>query len=170
MNANPDFSPFVLCPAGRRAPAPRSLGSTEGVGDRLRTAAFAERQAVLAFSWAITTFTDAPRGLHEAWRRQIPEEQQHYDLIVNRMSELGFDLKARPVSRGMWDNLSRCATSREFCLMITTAEERGRLAGLRLAEFLQSRDPETAAIFQKISRDEEAHVALALTFFGDPPA
>ena len=165
-----DFSPFILCPAGSRPPKPRQLGTPEGLGDRMRTAAFAERQAVAAFTWAAATFADVPDQLRRDWRRQVPEEQKHHDLIVARMAELGFGLADRPVSRGLWESLTACATGAEFCLKIARAEERGRRAAVQLVAFLADDDPLTATIFQEIADDEVAHVALAATYFGWSPA
>jgi len=164
-----DFTPFQLCPTGTRPPAPRKQGTPEGLGDRMRTAAFAEFQAIAAFTWAADKFTDAPDGLRQQWLRLIPEEQKHYDLIVARMTELGFGLADRPVSRGLWDSLAECTTAKEFCLRIVSAEERGRQAGLRLIQFLNGHDPATVAVFQEIVDDEVAHVALADTYFGWKP-
>jgi len=68
-----------------------------------------------------------------------------------------------------WDALQTCQSAEEFAITIATAEERGRLAGLRLVKFLGKSDPITAALFQKIADDEVAHVALATTFFGWRP-
>ncbi len=164
-----EFSPFKITPEGTRPPKPRKLGTAAGLGDRMRTAAFAELQAITAFDWAATTYADAPPALRRAWRDQIPEEQLHYDLIVGRMAELGFDLAERPVSRGLWDSLSVCTTAEEFCIKIAGAEERGRQAALRLIDFLAATDPNTAAIFRRIAADEVAHVALAETHFGWKP-
>jgi len=114
-------------------------------------------------------FTDAPDDLRRQWREQVPEEQEHSDLIIARMAELGFYPGDRPVSLGLWDALQTCQSAEEFAITIATAEERGRLAGLRLVKFLGKSDPITAALFQKIADDEVAHVALATTFFGWRP-
>ena len=54
-----DWSPFVVCAPEEYAPPTRGIGSAEGIADRLRTAAFAERQAFAAFTWAADTVTDA---------------------------------------------------------------------------------------------------------------
>ena len=51
-----DFYPFITCPAGERPAKPRSLNTREGLGDRMRTAAFAEFQAIAAFRWAAEHF------------------------------------------------------------------------------------------------------------------
>ena len=164
-----DFAPFILCAPGRRPPAPRKLGTAEGLGDRMRTAAFAEKQAVAAFIWAAEKFTDAPAQLRQDWLNQVPEEEKHYGMIVARMAELGFGLTDREVSRGLWDSLATSQTAAEFCVKIARAEERGRQAGVQLVAYLKSKDPVTAAIFQEIAEDEVAHVALAHTYFGWTP-
>lgn len=164
-----DFSPFEICPPGTRAPKPRPLDTLAGLGDRMRTAAFAEFQAVAAFRWAAGHFGDAPASLRAAWSSQVAEEARHYGMIRRRMEELGFGLTDRPVSTALWDSLQRCATAAEFCIRIAGAEERGRLAGERVSAHLAASDPETAAIFGEIAADEVAHVALADTYFGWKP-
>jgi uncharacterized ferritin-like protein (DUF455 family) len=135
----------------------------------MRTAAFAEKQAVAAFAWAAANLADAPAGLRRGWLAQVPQEQHHYDLIVTRMAELGIALDKRPVSLGLWDSLATCTAAREFCLRIASAEERGRRAGLRLVAMLGETDPLTCTIFQRIAADEVAHVALAATYYGWTP-
>lgn len=140
-----------------------------GLADRMRTAAFAEKQAIHAFGWASEKFHDVPDALRESWLALIPEEEKHYRLIVERMAELGFELDERPVSLGLWHSLEECTTGREFCLRIAAAEERGRRAGVLLSRHLAKSDPATAAVFQEIVDDEVAHVALAETYFGWKP-
>ena len=164
-----DWTPFKLCAPGQRPPRPRDLGLPEGLGDRLRTAAFAEMQAVHAFTWAVSRFDDVPEGLLDDWRRQIPQEEQHLALILQRMTELGLEPGARPVAPLIWESVRECATGKQFCLYIASAEERGRQAGMRLCQALQDTDPETVAIFQSIVDDERAHVALAATYYGWRP-
>ena len=164
-----DTGPFHVCAPDERAPRPRGMATPEGLGDRMRTAAFAELQAIHAFGWAAGRFDDAPPGLREAWRAQIADERLHYSLIVERMGELGFDPGARPVSTALWGSLEVCDDARAFCIAIAAAEERGRLAGERLAAYLADRDPATAAVFRRIVDDETAHVALADTFYGWTP-
>ena len=164
-----NWKPFVLCAPGQRPPRPRDIGLTEGLGDRLRTAAFAELQAVRAFTWAVSHFDDLPEGLGEDWRRQIPQEQQHYTLILERMAQLGIEVGAVPVAPLIWASVQECETGKQFCLYMASAEERGRQAGIRLCRALQDTDPDTVEIFQSIVADEEAHVALAATYFGWRP-
>ena len=164
-----DFSPFIITPAGERAPKPRPITTAEGLGDRMRTAAFAEFQAIVAFRWAADHFQDVPQGLKEAWIVQIADETRHYHLICKRMEDLGFTLAGRAVSIGLWESLQECTNGMDFCIRIAGSEERGRRAGVQLVEYLGESDPETAAIFQEIVDDEVAHVALAETYFDWTP-
>ncbi len=161
-----DFSPFNLCEPGSLPPKPRRIVSLEGLGDRMRTAAFAEWQAIHAFGWAAERFDDVPQPLRDAWTAQIADERKHYALICKRMSELGLTLKERPVSPRLWESLEPCTSGKEFCLKIANAEERGRQAALKLVELLASRDPDTAAGYSATAADEVAQVALAKTYFG----
>jgi uncharacterized ferritin-like protein (DUF455 family) len=164
-----DPGPFALCPPDERAPGPRHLESPHGLGDRLRTAAFAEWQAITAFAWAADRVTDAPDALREDWRRQVDDEVRHYDLIIGRMTALAIDPAARPVSDRLWRSLSRCTSGRDFCLRIAAAEERGRQAALKLIDYLGDRDPETSEVFRRIAADEVEHVALAVTYYDVTP-
>jgi uncharacterized ferritin-like protein (DUF455 family) len=149
-----DWSPFRLCPASERPPSPRSINTPQGVGDRLRTAAFAELQAREAFLWAAEKF-----GVEE-WRGLSAEEGKHLGWLLARMSQLAVDPAERPVSDGLWRSLTACASLRDFAGYMLTAEERGRDAEVSFSRSLAASDPVTAAIFRKIAEEEEEHLAL----------
>lgn len=157
----PDWSPFRVLPPGARPRSPRSIGSVEGVGDRLRTAAFAELQATTAFSWAAEAWTEAPEPLRAAWRRLAVEETKHLGWLLARMEELGVEVGEREVSDQLWVSLSSCSSPRSFTELMAGAEVRGQAAGERFAERLLEVDPKSAAIFGQIAREEAGHVALA---------
>jgi uncharacterized ferritin-like protein (DUF455 family) len=165
-----DPGPFVLCPESTRPPKARRLETPQGLGDRLRTAAFAEWQAVAGFRWAADHFNDVPEPLRADWKGQVADEVRHYNLIRGRMAELGVGLDDRPVSDALWQSLRECETGRQFCLRVTSAEERGRQAALKISTFLADSDPVTAAIFKEIAADEVVHVSLARTYFDWSPA
>ena len=164
-----EFSPFIVCEPGQHALRPRPIHTPEGLGDRMRTAAFAELQAIAAFRWAVEKFQDVPQALRDDWASQIPDETRHYEMICRRMDELGFSLTDRSVSISLWESLEECTSGEEFCIRIASAEERGRRAGVRLSQYLGKTDPETAALFREIAADEVAHVALASTYFDWTP-
>lgn len=164
-----DWSPFVTTPKGRRPPAPRALETPEGVGDRLRAAAFAEIQAREAFLWASEHFETAPPALKTAWRALAKEEDKHLHWLLTRLQELGFEVQERPVSDYLWDSFMNCTSAEKFALYMASAEERGRKAGERFYENLKNTDPQTAEIFRKIAEEELAHIRLAERFFPQAP-
>lgn len=163
----PDWAPFVLSEGGARGDPPRSIDTAEGIGDRLRTAAFAELQAREAFHWAAGAFADTPEELRRSWSALSVAEDRHLGWLIARMRELGVDVRARRVSDFLWKSLQSCKTGREFAVFIATAEERGRKAGARFHEAMMARDPVTAEIFGRIAEEEVAHVALAQRFYPD---
>lgn len=162
-----DWAPFdvVNCAAGERGEAPRSIDTFDGVGDRLRAAAFAEIQARDAFLWASDHYEDAPAQLRETWKKLAAAEERHLHWLLQRMSELGIDVRARKVSDGLWHSLVSCKSARDFAKFMASAEERGRRAGERFHQAMISRDPDTARIFGKIAEEEVAHIELAHRFF-----
>jgi uncharacterized ferritin-like protein (DUF455 family) len=165
MTLSLNWAPFELAPSGQHADAPRSISTLEGVGDRMRAAAFAEIQARDAFQWAADHFEDAPEQLRNCWRALADSEQKHLDWLLKRMEELGVSVKGRKVSDHLWHSLQACKTAKEFAVYMSNAEDRGRKAGERFYETLRESDPVTAEIFRKIAEEEIAHIALAKRFF-----
>ncbi len=164
------WSPFILTKPGRTPPSPRSLSLPEGLGDRMRTAAFAEFQAVRAFRWASKRFVDTSESLREEWANLVSVEVRHFEMIAKRMLELGFSLSDRPVSLRLWNSLNCCKTGKEFCVRICSAEEWGRQSAIKLIEFLTKRDEKTANVFKLIAKEEIEHVAVADRYFGWKPS
>ncbi|MBI4348442.1 MAG: DUF455 family protein [Elusimicrobia bacterium] len=159
------WRPFRLCPPDERPPAPRAIDTREGVGDRLRTAAFAELQAREAFAWAAGRYGDAPEGLRRAWEGLAASEHRHLLMILERMRVLGIATDARPVSDALWRSLTACPDAASFARWMRRAEERGKTAEERFAERLTGSDPETASMFAEIAREEAAHIAVADRYF-----
>jgi uncharacterized ferritin-like protein (DUF455 family) len=160
-----NWEPFELAPQGAHADAPRSIRTADGVGDRLRAAAFAEVQARDAFRWAADRFTDADPRLRQAWQALAESEQRHLDWLLGRMQELGIAIPGRKVSDHLWHSLVSCQNARDFALYMADAEERGRKAGERFYQTLVETDPVTAEIFRKIAEEEIGHIRLAKKFF-----
>lgn len=165
MSSARDWTPFKLAAPGEHADAPRALTTKDGIGDRLRAAAFAEVQARDGFLWAADHFEDASEDLRRAWRNLAKAEQRHLDWLLNRMSELGFEISERRVSDRLWASFMDCKSACEFARFMANAEERGRRAGERFHDALKEIDPISAQIFGKIAEEEIAHIALAEQFF-----
>jgi len=165
-----NWSPFSVCEPDEYAAAPRGIRTIEGLGDRLRIAAFAELQAREAFRWAADTLLDAAPELRLVWKRFAADEDRHFQLLLGRMAELGVRPDERPVSDRLWQSLRACRTTAGFMAYMKTAEERGRAAEESFAKSLAERDPVTAALFARIAADETEHVAFAARQAGGPTA
>ncbi len=148
-------------------PRPRSLSTPQGLGDRLRLVAFAERQASHAFLEAAERFIDSPPELREAWRWIAKEETKHETWLLARLKELQQEVAAVPVQLDLYHSFERCQSGREFAIYMASAEERGRIAGERFAAVLAELDPVTADVFRRIALEEREHVALVARFFPD---
>lgn len=147
------------------APRVRPLQTAEGLGDRLRLIAFAERQAHYAFLEAAERFTDADPELTKAWRWVAEEERKHETWLLKRLEVMGQDVAAVPVSLNLYHSFAGCKSARDFAVYIADAEERGRVGAERFGEVLTSRDPETARVFRQIALEEREHIALVERFF-----
>ena len=160
------WEPFRVDSSVQIAPRPLMAADKQGIGDRLRTAAFAEMQAEAAFLWAAenVSWSDASDELREAWRALAVQERKHMGWLMARMTELEIEVADRPVSDALWHSLTTCSTARDFCRYMADAEERGRRAGERFCEKLKPIDPLTAEIFGTIAFEERSHIALALKY------
>lgn len=158
-----DWAPFSVCKEGEKAPYPRSLHTPEGLGDRLRFVAFAEKQATHAFALAAEIFTEVSPSVREIWRTLSREEGKHLQWLLWRMEELGVSVSERPQSLALWKSFDRCTTAQEFAVFMANAEERGRVAGEQFFETLLEIDPTSAKIFYQIALEEREHIRLAKT-------
>ena len=157
----PQWSPYEI----GTAPRVRPLQTNEGLGDRLRLIAFAERQAYYGFLEAAERFQDAPKELATAWRWVAEEEKKHEGWLLNRLQVIGQEVGAVPVNLNLYHSFAKCETARDFAFYISDAEERGRVGAERFADVLAVRDPVTAQIFAQIALEERTHIALVAKFF-----
>ena len=160
-NLSIDWSPFQLCKSGEKAPYPRGLTTPEGLGDRLRFVAFAEKQASVAFAAAAELFPELNERAKQVWKILADEEAKHLQWLLWRMEELKMDPMERPVSAALWESFDRCKTAHEFATFMKNAEERGRTAGELFYYTLLAIDPITAKIFKQIALEEQEHIRLA---------
>ncbi|MBU6155156.1 MAG: ferritin-like domain-containing protein [Bdellovibrionales bacterium] len=156
-----EWTPFTICAPSEKAPYPRSLNTPEGLGDRLRFVAFAEKQAENAFRHAAHSYPGLPDSVKNTWLALSMEEAKHLQWLLERMKELGVDPAERPQSLALWNSFDRCTTAMEFALFMANAEERGRIAGEQFHETLMKSDPVTGELFRRIAEEEKVHIELA---------
>ena len=156
---------FRRAAPGARADRMRSIRTEEGVGDRLRSVAFAELQAREAFLWAATRFDDAAPELRRTWRALAAAEEKHLAWLLARLDELGQAVDARRVSDRLHRTLTATASAEAFAVAMAVAEDAGRRSGERLEDVLRAVDPRSADLFGRIAAEEREHVALAARYF-----
>jgi uncharacterized ferritin-like protein (DUF455 family) len=154
-----------LVAPGKHGEAPRAVTSREGIGDRLRAAAFAELQAREAFRWGAARFEEAPEALRKAWEGLGWAEDRHLGWLLKRMEELEIPIDERGVSDQLWHSLVSCSNARDFAQYMASAEERGRRAGERFRDAMAQVDPVSAKIFGAIAEEEVEHIRLAERFY-----
>ncbi len=146
-------------------PKTRPIQTPEGIGDRIRTAAFAEIQALEGFRWAAHHFQEAPVSLRETWLGLAHAEHKHLNWLKKRMTDLGQRLEERPVSDRLWQSFHACETAEAFALFMAKAEERGRVAGERFCKTLHEIDPVSSRLFGQIALEENEHIETAVRYF-----
>lgn len=165
MSESSRWAPFRVNTGGAHGDSPRAIVTREGVGDRLRAAAFAELQAREAFLWAADHFAEAPEDAKRCWRALADAEDRHLGWLLDRLAALGLGITDRAVSDLLWISLTTCSSASEFAHFMAGAEDRGRKAGERFHAQLVNQDPISAEIFRKIAEEEIAHIESAERYF-----
>lgn len=151
----------------RRLPK-RGLASVEGRIALLHAVAHIEFTAI-HLAWDILyRFRELPDPFRSDWLDVAVEEAEHFEMIHNRLTELGADYGDLPVHRGLWslavdtagDVLARLA------LVPRCMEARGLDVTPAMIEGLERHgDPASAAVLRRILHDEVGHVVLGSRWF-----
>ena len=146
------WAPFLVAENQGRGDPPRSLDSPDGVGDRLRTAAFAEVQARDAFLWAAGFFTDAPESASPNLAGARPGRTATPRLALPPHGRVGRGPRC-PQSVGPALAFATVVQiSRGVCdLHGQRRGTRPQSGGERFHQALVHKDPVTAEIFRKIA-------------------
>lgn len=141
----------------------RSLNTPEGRATLLHALAHIEFNAINLALDIIWRYTDMPDSFYGDWLCVAYEEVLHFELLSQRLQELGYDYGDFPAHDGLWDMAERTKTDvvARLALVPRTLEARGLDAcPLVRAKLAQAGDHESAAILDIILRDEVGHVAL----------
>jgi uncharacterized ferritin-like protein (DUF455 family) len=157
-------------PAGReRAPFPRAeqLGPDAERGRLLHFFANHELLAMELMALVLLRFPDAPAAFRAGVARTIGEEQSHMELYLGRMQELGVGFGDIPLSRYFWDAMSGMRSPLEFVVQMSLTFEQANLdfaAHFRDA-VARVGDARTAALLERVYREEIGHVKHGVTWF-----
>jgi uncharacterized ferritin-like protein (DUF455 family) len=166
----------------------RSIRSQQGRIALLHAIAHIELNAIDLALDIIARFADPtdkfsprmPRSFYDGWIRVALEEAKHFSLLRQRLRTLDSDYGAFDAHDGLWEAAQTTGhdLTARLAIVPLILEARGLdITPSLLRQIEAVGDPESAAIFHIIYRDEQGHVAVGAKWFrylclknGDDPA
>ena len=126
-----------------------------------------ELLALELMALALLKFPQAPEKFRRGLVQTLRDEQEHVRLYQQRMQEIGVQFGEIPVGDFFWQAIGPMESPVDFVTGLSLTLEQANLDYARhYAEvYRQLDDPETAAILERIYRDEIGHVKHGLTWF-----
>lgn len=146
----------------------RKLGSAEGRAAFLHALAHIEFNAINLAWDAVYRFRDLPREYYLDWVRVADEEAYHFQLLRDRLGELGYDYGSFAAHNGLWETARKTAHDVlvRMALVPRVLEARGLDVTPGMMQRLrQAHDARSAEILDIILRDEIGHVAIGTHWF-----
>jgi len=160
--------PHLLPP--RAMPKRKAGGSVEKRIALLHALAHIELNAI-DLAWDIIArfgSADTPRGFFEDWVKVGEEEAIHFSLLQARLGELGATYGDLPAHDGLWQAAEETAHDllARLAIVPLVLEARGLdVTPAIIADFRRAGDEASAAILDRIYRDEISHVAAGMRWF-----
>lgn len=157
----------------RRAPADmprRSKGGEAGRAAFVHAIAHIELNAI-DLAWdIIARFTDEdmPTAFYDDWVEVALDEAEHFEMLSNRLGEMGYAYGDLPAHDGLWEAAENTADDllARLALVPMVLEARGLDTTPKAVTDLEAAgDRETARILAKIGREEVPHVAAGVRWF-----
>ena len=126
-----------------------------------------ELLALELMALALLKFPEAPEKFRRGLVQTLRDEQEHVRLYQKRMQEIGVQFGEIPVGDFFWKAIGPMETPMDFVTGLSLTLEQANLDYARhyAQVYRQLDDPETAAILERIYRDEIGHVKHGLTWF-----
>lgn len=148
-------------------PGTRHLDRGDARGRVLHYFANHELLAVELMALALVRFPDAPPAFRRGLLKTLRDEQEHTRWYVQRMRECGVAFGELPVSGHLWRLLARMESPLDYVSGLPLTFEQANLDFSREygRAFAAAGDAETAALLDRIHRDEIVHVGFGLKWF-----
>lgn len=163
----PEFLRFAG--RGETPPPPKGaeLETEEGRAILLHLFANHELLAVELMALALLKFPDAPPAFRRGLLRTLREEQEHTRLYMERMKACGLRFGDLPVNGFFWRNIADMESPLDYVSRFSLTFEQANLDYARHygGLFRNFGDLDTAALLDRIYRDEIAHVGYGLKWF-----
>jgi uncharacterized ferritin-like protein (DUF455 family) len=111
---------------------------------------------------------DTPREFFEDWVKVGEEEAIHFSLLRARLNELGADYGDLPAHDGLWQAAEETSHDllARLAIVPLVLEARGLdVTPATIVDFRRAGDEASAAILDRIYRDEIGHVAAGMRWF-----
>ncbi len=146
----------------------RGLGSEEGRAALLHAVTHIEFNAINLAWDAVYRFRDMPNQYYSDWVRVADEEAYHFQLLRQRLNEMGYDYGDFPGHNGLWDMAKKTAFDPmvRMALVPRVLEARGLDVTPGMMKRLRNvGDLKSVAALEIILRDEVGHVAIGSRWF-----
>lgn len=146
------------------------LGALEHESERGRLLHFFANHELLAtelMALVLLRFPDAPAAFRRGVLQTLKDEQEHTRLYIERMRACGIEFGELPVSGYFWRAVSGMENPIDYVAGLSLTFEQANLDFARhfATGFGKVGDTDTAALLEKIYRDEIMHVAYGLKWF-----
>lgn len=146
------------------------LAALEQESERGRLLHFFANHELLAtelMALVLLRFPDAPSAFRRGVFRTLKDEQEHTRLYLERMRACGIEFGELPVSGYFWRAVSGMENPIDYVAGLSLTFEQANLDFARqfARGFAKVGDATSAALLEKIYRDEIAHVAYGLKWF-----
>lgn len=165
--AEPGRPPRPELVAPERLPA-RKVGAEAGRIALLHAVAHIEFNAINLALDAIWRFAGLPEDYYRDWLRVAAEEAEHFRLLAARLRDGGASYGDLPAHDGLWTMTwaTRDDVLARMALVPRTLEARGLDASPAVRQrFVAAGDRDSAAVIDRILRDEIGHVAIGNRWF-----
>jgi uncharacterized ferritin-like protein (DUF455 family) len=151
-------------------PKRRAFGSQAGRIALVHALAHIELNAI-DLGWdVIARFAapELPREFFDDWVGVAAEEAHHFELLTGRLADFGASYGDLPAHDGLWE--AAAATADDLLARLAVVPLVLEARGLDVTPEMAARlerigDLQTAAILERIYRDEIGHVAIGLRWF-----
>jgi uncharacterized ferritin-like protein (DUF455 family) len=148
-------------------PGVHRLEKEEERGRLLHFFANHELLATELMALALLRFPDAPAAFRRGLLQTLRDEQAHTRLYIERMRACGIRFGELPVSGYFWRSVATMESPLDYVSRLSLTFEQANLDFCRhfARGFQAVGDAETAALLERIYRDEIGHVAYGLKWF-----
>lgn len=148
----------------------RSLHTEKGRIALLHAICHIELNAVDLALDIVARFADqpVPRSFFDGWMMVAFEEAKHFEMVRERLREMGSYYGALPAHDGLWEaaHTTRNSLTARLAVVPLILEARGLDVTPSMREKLREvGDEKSAAIFDVIYEDEKGHVAVGAKWF-----